>query len=192
MLKSISEYITYLMIKNKILNIELYDIYVYSIQVVLLNLGILIVCFMISVLTGDICNLIAFIIFFIHVRKLAGGYHCRKARNCFIISIIVYVIPIILIKWGLKFRLVIEFFSLVSFFLLSKDLLNSIDNKKINEYQIERNKILLNKIINFEFIIYVILLKINLEIALQGAVFINIVVITILIEKIMIVSNSRL
>lgn len=88
MLKSISEYITYLMIKNKILNIELYDIYVYSIQVVLLNLGILIVCFMISVLTGDICNLIAFIIFFIPVRKLAGGYHCRKARNCFIISII--------------------------------------------------------------------------------------------------------
>ena len=76
--------------------------------------------------------------------------------------------------------------------MLSKDLLNSIDNKKINEYQIERNKILLNKIINFEFIIYVILLKINLEIALQGAVFINIVVITILIEKIMIVSNSRL
>ena len=70
--------------------------------------------------------------------------------------------------------------------------INSIDNKKINEYQIERNKILLNKIINFEFIIYVILLKINLEIALQGAVFINIVVITILIEKIMIVSNSRL
>lgn len=120
MLKSISEYITYLMIKNKILNIELYDIYVYSIQVVLLNLGILIVCFMISVLTGDICNLIAFIIFFIPVRKLAGGYHCRKARNCFIISIIVYVIPIILIKWGLKFRLVIEFFSLVSFFCYLK------------------------------------------------------------------------
>ncbi|WP_448902843.1 accessory gene regulator B family protein [Eubacterium sp.] len=185
MLKYLSEYITYLMIKNKILNIELYDVYVYSIQVILLNLSVMFFCFAISIVTGEIYNIISFCIFFIPIRILAGGYHCKKPRNCFVLSVLVYITPIIIAKWGLRMSLVIEILAFLSFLLLLGKVLISNDNGKLNKHQARRNKKLLNIIICLDVILYIILLKANLKIALQGAVFINIVVITIFLEKIL-------
>ena len=86
MFKRLSEDIIFLLKKNKKLDIESYDIYVYAAEIILLNGSLLLICLVMSILLGELSHMLAFILFFIPLRMLVGGYHCKKSELCFICS----------------------------------------------------------------------------------------------------------
>lgn len=79
MFRLLSKKTVYALIENKILNSEDYDIYVYSIEIIYLNSGILFVCLVVSILLNDLGHFVALNVFFIPTRMLSGGYHCKKS-----------------------------------------------------------------------------------------------------------------
>lgn len=83
MFRKMSEALTFQLVKNKILNIEAYEIWAYSIEIILLNGSILLGCLLISFMLGEMTHMLSFVLFFIPLRMLVGGYHCRKSETCF-------------------------------------------------------------------------------------------------------------
>ena len=53
MFRKMSEALTFQLVKNKILNIEAYEIWAYSIEIILLNGSILLGCLLISFMLGE-------------------------------------------------------------------------------------------------------------------------------------------
>ena len=74
-----SEALTFQLVKNKILNIEAYEVWAYSIEIILLNGSILLGCLLISFMLGEMTHMLSFVLFFTPLRMLVGGYHCRKS-----------------------------------------------------------------------------------------------------------------
>ena len=97
MFKHLAEDVTFLLIKNKMLDIQSYEIYLYAVEVIILNGSILLTCLLISILSGELFHMLAFILFFIPLRMLAGGYHCKRSEVCFLCSIGVYGLSIVLV-----------------------------------------------------------------------------------------------
>ena len=98
MFKRLSEDITFLMIKNRILDINSYDIYLYAVEIILFNGSIVLACLLMSILSGTLHHMLAFILFFIPLRMLARGYHCKRSEVCFICSIGMYGVSVLLIQ----------------------------------------------------------------------------------------------
>ena len=76
--------IAFLLIKNKIVDIEQRDIYVYGLEVILLNGSLLIVFLIASMLCEAMLNFWAYLILFLPIRSFSGGYHAEKSESCFV------------------------------------------------------------------------------------------------------------
>lgn len=94
MFHNLAEDIAFLLIKNKIADIEQRDIYIYGLEVILLNVSLMIVFLIISLLCGEMMNFWAYILFFIPIRTFSGGYHAETSERCFILSTIMYGVSI--------------------------------------------------------------------------------------------------
>lgn len=66
------------------MDIESYEVWAYSIEIILLNGSILLGCLLISFMLGEMTHMLSFVLFFIPLRMLVGGYHCRKSETCFL------------------------------------------------------------------------------------------------------------
>ena len=86
--------IAFLLIKNKIVDIEQRDIYVYGLEVILLNGSLLLVFLIASLLSGTMINFLAYMIFFLPIRIFSGGFHAKSSDSCFILSTMMYGISI--------------------------------------------------------------------------------------------------
>ncbi len=85
MFRNLAEDITFLLIKNKIVEIEKREIYIYGLEIILLNGGLLITFLIISLLCGEMVNFLAYLIFFsmfISVRLYTVGYHVKTFTGC--------------------------------------------------------------------------------------------------------------
>ena len=91
MFRKMSEALTFQLVKNKILTIEAYEIWAYSIEIILLNGSILLGCLLISFMLGEMTHMLSFVLFFIPLRMLVGGYHCRKSETCFFCTLLAAV-----------------------------------------------------------------------------------------------------
>ena len=89
MFRNLAEDISFLLIKNKIVEIEKREIYIYGLEVILLNGGLLITFLIISLLCGEMINFLAYLIFFLPMRLFSGGYHAETSERCFILSTII-------------------------------------------------------------------------------------------------------
>ena len=56
-----SEALTFQLVKNKILDIESYEVWAYSIEIILLNGSILLGCLLISLMLGEITHMLYFL-----------------------------------------------------------------------------------------------------------------------------------
>ena len=70
MFRYFAENITFVLIKNKILNIKNRNIYVYAIEVILLNVILLLSLLGISILGKDLSCFMGFLLFFVPLRIL--------------------------------------------------------------------------------------------------------------------------
>lgn len=105
-----------LIIHNVITNTEK-EIYQYGIIVILFNLLILTSFTIVGLSLGRLYDVILFLIFFIPIRIMLGGYHCKKPWNCFFVSNLFLLIVLLLIPYFKSFLTIITSIFIVSLFL---------------------------------------------------------------------------
>ncbi len=185
MFKRLSEDIIFLLIKNKKLDIESYDIYLYAIEVILLNGSILLVCLVMSILLGELSHMLAFILFFIPLRMLVGGYHCKKSELCFICSLGMYGLSMFVMRYTEipYVNMVIQILAAVSVIviIIFSPLIHP--NHPLEDYQIRRNKKITYGVIAVDFVLYAIFYKFNLTMAIREAIFIIFVAFTFMLGR---------
>lgn len=98
MFRYIAEDIAFLLIKNKIVDIEEREVYVYGLEVLLLNISNIIIALIISLITKSMWHFVAFILIFVPLRIFVGGYHAKTSEICFIYTSLVYALTVLIIK----------------------------------------------------------------------------------------------
>lgn len=185
MFKRLSEDIIFLLIKNKKLDIESYDIYVYAAEIILLNGSLLLICLVMSILLGELSHMLAFILFFIPLRMLVGGYHCKKSELCFICSLGMYGLSMFVMRYTEipYVNIVVQILAAVSviIIIIFSPLIHP--NHPLEDYQIRRNKKITYGVIAVDFVLYAIFYKFNLTMAIREAVFIIFVAFTFMLGR---------
>lgn len=156
MFRNLAEDITFLLIKNKIVEIEKREIYIYGLEVILLNGGLLITFLIISLLCGEMINFAAYLIFFLPMRLFSGGYHAETSERCFILSTIMFGISIAASKlipllYTFNTGKIIGAVSVLVILVLAP-LVN--ENNPLNETQRRRNRIILCTLLIFDLVFF--------------------------------------
>lgn len=98
MFKNIAEDIVFYLSRKKILNQDNREIYVYALEVVLLNFILLMTLLIISLFGGQYLFFVCYLCFFVPLRVFTGGYHAKKSETCFVMSVASYVLAMILVN----------------------------------------------------------------------------------------------
>lgn len=182
MFRKFSENIAYLLIKNKVLDIESREIYVYAIEVISLNVTILIMCLVLSIFANCFMHFLGFILFFIPLRVLVGGYHCNRSESCLVASVSGYALTLWLVKYQIDIVMNPVTLTIAGIcaviILIWSPLINQ--NHPLEEYQIRRNKKIVYGIVAIDFVLFVIFSKYNLLIVSSEVIFIILVAVTLL------------
>ncbi len=174
MFRNLVEDITFLLIKNKIVEIEKRDIYVYGLEVILLNGGLLITFLIISLLCEEMVNFLAYLIFFLPMRLFSGGYHAETSERCFVLSTIMFgasiaaskLIPLLYIFTTGK---IIGAVSVLVILVLAP-LIN--ENNPLNQTQRRRNRIILCTLLFIDLVFYILSCNYAWTIASNELIFI--------------------
>lgn len=177
-----SEALTFQLVKNKILDIEAYEVWAYSIEIILLNGSILLGCLLISFMLGEMTHMLSFVLFFIPLRMLVGGYHCRKSETCFFCTLLVYgasTLSIQLYETEIMEE-AIWILAVISILiiLIWSPLVNP--NHLLEDYQIRRNKNIIYVMVVIDVALYGIFCKTNIAMAHSEMMFIILVALTLL------------
>lgn len=98
MFRYIAEDIAFLLIKNKIVDIEKRDECVYGAEVLLLNLANILTALIISLLTKSMLHFAAFMLIFVPLRIFIGGFHAKKSESCYLITSAIYALTVLCVK----------------------------------------------------------------------------------------------
>lgn len=98
MFRYIAEDIAFLLIKSKAVNIEERDVYVFGLEVLLLNFINVLTALIISLISGTMWHFAAFMLIFAPLRIFSGGYHAKHSETCFVISTLVYIASVLTLK----------------------------------------------------------------------------------------------
>lgn len=91
LLQDIAEDITFILLKNKIVDMEDRDIYIYGFQILLSTLLVTGSLLTLGILLNQIPLTFGFMATFIFLRTYTGGYHAEKFKSCFTISMTIYL-----------------------------------------------------------------------------------------------------
>lgn len=185
MFRNLAEDITFLLIKNKIVEIEKREIYIYGLEVILLNGGLLITFLIISILCGEIVNFLAYLIFFLLMRLFSGGYHAETSERCFILSTITFgasiavskLIPLLYIS---NMGKIIGAVSVLVILVLAP-LINK--NNLLNQTQRKRNRSILCTLLFIDLVFYILSCNYTWTIASNELIFIAMNAVLLLAEK---------
>jgi len=185
MFRNLAEDIAFLLIKSKVVDIKRRNVYVYGLEVLLLNLALIGTFLIVSMLFGAYVHFWAFLIFFIPLRIFSGGYHAETSEKCFILSMIMYIASLLTIKLipllyksacaiavGVIFTAVIFIFA---------PLVNK--NNELTARQYARNKFIVRIILFFDLVSFAFCYFLNFKIAASELVFIGMVGVLLLIAK---------
>ena len=144
MFRNLAEDIAFLLIKHKILDVEQRDIYIYGLEVILLNGGLVLMFLTISLLFGVMINFWAYLIFFLPIRIFSGGYHAKTSERCFVLSTVMYglsialtkFIPLLYTLWEWRIAGIVSLFVI----LVMAPLIN--ENNPLSKTQRKRNRII--------------------------------------------------
>ena len=120
------------------------DVYEYGLEILLADIGYLIIFLLFATVTGTMLQSLFFLVGFILLRRFAGGYHANTYTKChimFLINQMIFTAIIKLVPEHFYFALII---SLVSISLVVIWMLAPVDNNTRrfikNEYNIFRRK----------------------------------------------------
>lgn len=186
MFRNLAEDIAFLLIKHKIVDIEQRDIYIYGLEVILLNGGLLILFLIISLLCSEMINFWAYLIFFLPLRIFSGGYHAKTSERCFVLSTIMYgstiiaakLLPLLYQDWYWRITGVIS----ILVILVLAPLIN--ENNPLSQTQQKRNRIIVYLLLIVDLVFFILSCNYNLKIASNELVFIILDALLLLAEKI--------
>lgn len=98
MFRYIAEDIAFLLIKNKIVDIEKRDECVYGAEVLLLNISNILTALIISLLTKSMLHFATFMLIFVPLRIFTGGYHAKTSESCYLITSAMYALTVLCVK----------------------------------------------------------------------------------------------
>lgn len=185
MFHNLAEDIAFLLIKHKIVDIEQRDVYIYGLEVILLNGELLIAFLIISPLCGEMLNFWAYLIFFLPIRIFSGGYHAETSERCFILSTIMYGISVTVTKFlpilYTDFYWQISGIIAVSVTLFFAPLINK--NNPLNKSQKKRNRIIVFLLLIADLVFFILCCKFNWTIATNELIFIVMNAVLLIIGK---------
>lgn len=97
MIDSISKYSTEMLVNNRIIDKEDYDVYFYGMQIVYSTVIKSIGLILSALALGIVKEMIIYLFCFIWLRKYAGGVHADRYITCFLVTLTISALPIILI-----------------------------------------------------------------------------------------------
>lgn len=185
MFRNLAEDIAFLLIKHKIVDIEQREVYIYGLEVILLNGGLLIAFLVISLLCGEMINFWAYMIFFLPLRIFSGGYHADTSECCFILSTIMYGISVTVTKFlpilYTDFYWQISGIIAVLVTLFFAPLINK--NNLLNKSQKKRNRIIVYLLLIADLVFFILCCKFNWTIATNELIFIVMNAVLLVIGK---------
>lgn len=98
-MENVSIIITNWLIENAIIDKSNTEIYKYGIQQCFVTIFNLLITFIIGAVFNMIPECILFMLFFIPLRKYAGGFHARTQKRCYVYSAVLIIIVMAFIKY---------------------------------------------------------------------------------------------
>lgn len=177
--------IAFLLIKNKIVDIQQRDIYVYGLEVILLNGSLLIVFLITSLLCGEMINFLAYFVFFLPLRLFSGGYHAEKSESCFVLSTIMYGISIAVTKFFpllyMNWKWITAGVISVVVILVLSPMVN--ENNPLTKAQQKRNRIIVCVLLAVDLVVFILNCNFNWRIASNELVFISMNALLLILGK---------
>lgn len=99
MLNKLAAKISSKMLQRGVISGEMFDIYVYGFELVLSFLFSVAVMLFVGIVTNRILHTILFLLVFITLRSFTGGYHANTYGVCFMVTISVFIVTILLAKY---------------------------------------------------------------------------------------------
>jgi accessory gene regulator B len=185
MFHEFAEDIAFWLISRKKADIEKREIYVYGLEVFLLNAGLITVLFVISVLAEAYSHFLMFLLFFVPLRMFAGGYHAKTSEKCFAMSAVMYITSLVIVRLfpliykspytiaaGLIFAVIIFLFAPVV----------NTDNR-LSLRQIKRNKIIVRAMLCLDLGVFIVCYTRGYKDASSEVVFVGFVCVLMLAQK---------
>ena len=166
--------IAFLLIKNKIVDIQHRDVYVYGLEVILLNGSLLSVFLIASMLCEAMLNFWAYLILFLPIRSFSGGYHAEKSESCFVLSTIMYGLsiaitaffPLLYQNW----KWIVAGIISVIIILIFSPMVN--ENNPLTKAQQKRNRIIVCILLSVDLVVFILCCNSDRQIASNELVFI--------------------
>ena len=99
MLNKLAAKISSKMLQRGVISGEMFDIYVYGFELVLSFLFSVAVMLFVGIVTNRILHTVLFILVFITLRSFTGGYHANTYGVCFMVTISVFIVTILLAEY---------------------------------------------------------------------------------------------
>lgn len=166
--------IAFLLIKNKIVDIQHRDVYVYGLEVILLNCSLLIMFLIASMLCGAMLNFWAYLIFFLPIRIFSGGYHAKSSESCFVLSTLMYGLSIAITAFFplmyQNWKWIVAGIISVVVILIFSPMIN--ENNPLTKAQQKRNRIIVCILLAVDLVVFILCCNFNWRIASNELVFI--------------------
>lgn len=94
MLKSIAEEVTVVMAANDIIKTEEMEAYTYGLELLIPKVILYAVILVVSLITDTFLMSVAFVILLMSLRRYSGGFHCKTAEICLLVSFLMYLLAI--------------------------------------------------------------------------------------------------
>lgn len=185
MFKYLAEEIAFFLIKNKILDIEDREIYVYGLESILLNGITVVTMFILSALTKEMTHFIGFVLFFIPLRVFVGGYHSKKSETCYLMSTSFYLITLILIHFCSQISLYQWVVACTILMALLITLMSPVVNPKhpLTDHQLKRNSKIIKVIVMLDLASLILFCKFNTKLASSEIIFISMIFILVAVSR---------
>lgn len=160
MFRYMAEDIAFMLIKCKVADIGEREIYVFGLEVLLLNSVNVLMALITSLVSGTMWHFMAYLLFFVPLRIFTGGYHAKKSEICFVISALVYIASVLVARLYPQIcdNSVIALLLLVAVISLTMILAPVVNSKNpLSESECKRNKLVSVVLVTVDSVAYIVL-----------------------------------
>ena len=157
----------------------------YGIEVILLNSILMLALLGISIVGRDLILFIGFLLFFIPIRTFAGGYHAKHSETCFVISVGIYILTMIIFNQFPDLYRNIIGIGLFTVSIVVICIWSPLKNPRhpLADYQCKRNRRIVFGIIAIYIVLFIIFSTTDCVIASSEVIFIVLASIFLIVGK---------
>ena len=102
MIADFAEKISNTMVDRGIVQKEDVELYQYGIENSIIVAGNLLASALFGILTGRLGVVLVFLLFYSTLRTYSGGVHCKSKLGCFILSMLILLVPVFSYEWVME------------------------------------------------------------------------------------------